>query len=171
MSSLTKRLIGPAARLAQRHSSVGCAVVALAAPALLLSACYVVPMAPDGSPVYPLPPAAAVARPVVVAAEPPPAMLRALLYPANDIATQTGMIAGTVANFMNGRGRFQMNYRGELLVGEATRVDGDERRGIANAYGPAGTYMSCDYRMTSPYQGAGTCTVSTGAQYSVHLGT
>jgi hypothetical protein len=49
-------------------------------------------------------------------------------------------------------------------------VPGDERRGLANAYGQRGTYMSCDYRMTTPYQGTGTCSLSTGAQYQVHIG-
>ena len=66
------------------------------------------------------------------------------------------MVTGTVTNMMTGKGRFVLDYDGELLSGEATRVRGDERRGIANAYGPRGTYMSCDYRMTSAYQGTGT---------------
>jgi hypothetical protein len=30
--------------------------------------------------------------------------------------------------------------------------------------------MSCDYRMTTPYQGTGTCSLSTGAQFQVHIG-
>ncbi len=71
---------------------------------------------------------------------------------------------------MTGKGRFQLVYQGETLVGEATRVPGDERGGVANAYGQRGTYMNCSYRMTTPYQGTGTCTLSTGANYSVHLG-
>ncbi len=97
-------------------------------------------------------------------------MLNARLYPVNDLATQTGVMSGTVTNMMNGKGRFQLDYKGELLTGEATRVSGDERRGVANAYGPRGTYMSCDYKMNTPYQGAGTCTLSNGAKYEVHLG-
>ena len=148
--------------------------VALAVPTTMLSGCYVIPLAPDGTPIYPLPyappPQAGVASPPVVYGGPAPAVLHARLYPANDLATQTGMITGTVTNMMTGKGRFQMDYRGELMSGEATRVSGDERRGVASAYGPRGTYMSCEYRMNSPYQGAGTCTVSTGAQYQVHLG-
>ena len=99
-----------------------------------------------------------------------PTMLNARLYPANDLATQTGMMSGTVTNMMTGKGRFQLDYRGELLTGEATRVSGDERRGVANAYGTRGTYMSCDYKMNTPYQGAGSCTLSNGAKYEVHLG-
>jgi hypothetical protein len=158
------------ARRLSRTRRFGALAAALAAPALLLCACYVVPIAPDGTPVYPVPPPAAAGRPIVIAGGPPPSVLNARLYPANDIAAQTGMIAGTVTNTMTGKGRFQMSYRGELLVGEATRVDGDERRGVANAYGTGGTYMRCEYRMTSPYQGAGECTLSNGAQYSVHLG-
>jgi hypothetical protein len=153
---------------------------AMAVPTVTLSGCYVVPIAPDGTAaIYPypyLPPQyapAANAGPVpprATSGGPMPAVLQARLYPTNDIAAQTGMITGTVTNMMTGKGQFQMEYKGELLAGEATRVSGDERRGVANAYGPRGTYMSCDYKMTSPYQGAGKCTMSTGAQYEVHLG-
>jgi len=100
----------------------------------------------------------------------PPASLPARLYPANDVATETGLLSGTVTNMMTGRGIFQLNYRGDTLVGEATRVPGDDRRGVAHAYGQRGTYMSCDYRMTTPYMGTGTCSLSNGAQYQVHIG-
>jgi len=99
-----------------------------------------------------------------------PATLQARLYPSNEAATETGLLSGTVTNMMTGKGVFQLNYRGEILTGEATRVPGDDRRGVANAYGQRGTYMSCDYRMTTPYQGTGTCSLSTGAQYQVHIG-
>ena len=99
-----------------------------------------------------------------------PAALQARLYPSNEVATETGLLSGTVTNMMTGKGVFQLNYRGEILTGEATRVPGDDRRGVANAYGQRGTYMSCDYRMTTPYQGTGTCSLSTGAQYQVHIG-
>ncbi len=143
---------------------------------IVLTGCYIVPIAPDGSPLYPYPyqypapPHVAGAPAPAIVGGPAPAVLQARLYPANEIASQTGMIAGTVTNMMTGKGRFQMDYKGELLTGEATRVSGDERRGVASAYGMRGTYMSCEYRMTSAYQGAGTCTMSTGAQYQVHLG-
>jgi hypothetical protein len=56
------------------------------------------------------------------------------------------------------------------LSGEATRVSGNERSGVASAYGARGTYMNCEYRMTTPYQGTGSCRVSTGALYQVHIG-
>ena len=146
---------------------------------LALSGCYVVPVAPDG---VAYAPAVAVPAPYPVNANPPPppapvmqataapAVLQARLYPSNDIATQTGMLGGTVTNFMTGKGRFQLEYKGETLVGEATRAPGDRMAGIANAYGERGTYMSCAYRMTTPYQGTGTCNLSNGARYQVHLG-
>lgn len=153
---------------------------AMAVPTIALSGCYLVPIAPDGTAaIYPypyLPPQYAAAAkagvpPTPVAnGGPMPTVLQARLYPLNDIASQTGMITGTVTNMMTGKGRFQMEYKGEILAGEATRIAGDERSGVANAYGPRGTYMSCDYKMNSPYQGSGKCTVSTGAQYEVHLG-
>ena len=100
----------------------------------------------------------------------PPASLQARLYPSNDIATESGLLSGTVTNMMTGRGIFQLNYLGDTLVGEATRVPGDDRRGVAHAYGQHGTYMNCDYRMTTPYMGTGTCSLSNGAQYQVHIG-
>jgi hypothetical protein len=92
------------------------------------------------------------------------------LYPANEVATEVGMLSGTVTNMMTGKGFFQLNYKGEILSGEATRVPGDERRGLANAYGQRGTFMTCDYRMTTPFLGTGTCSMSNGAQYQVHIG-
>lgn len=184
-----------------------------------MSGCVVVPVASDGSPLYPImaPPYPAVVvpaatvtpdlqpvppRPKARSAPPPPASyaaappasygaqpfsapsfdvpgptgpaapvgLQARLYPSNEVATETGMLSGTVTNMMTGKGFFQLNYRGEILSGEATRVPGDERRGLANAYGQRGTYMTCDYRMTTPYLGTGTCSLSNGAQYQVHIG-
>lgn len=142
----------------------------------LLSGCVAVPVGPDGE-LYLYPPGVV---PAVVPAQPPqasaprgaqfPATLSARLYPANETAAQTGMLTGAVMNMMNGKGRFQLNYKGELLTGEATRVDGDSRRGVASAYGQSGTFMSCEYQMNNPRQGAGTCTFSDGARYQVHVG-
>ena len=155
--------------------------VALAIPAFALSACYVIPIDHDGRPYYTVgAPAPGNAQSVVYpnGATPPvvysgsaiPAVLNVRLYPANDVATQTGVMTGTVTNMMSGKGRFQFDYRGELLSGEATRVAGDERRGVASAYGSHGTYVSCDYQMSSPQQGAGTCSFNNGARYQVHIG-
>jgi len=61
-------------------------------------------------------------------------------------------------------------YQGETLVGEATRVANDDRRGVASAYGGRGTFARCEYQMSSAQMGAGTCTFSNGAQYQVHIG-
>jgi hypothetical protein len=41
---------------------------------------------------------------------------------------------------------------------------------VASAYGPTGMFMSCEYQMNSPRQGAGTCSLSNGAKYQVHIG-
>jgi len=158
----------------------------LTVPAFALSGCYVIPAGPDGHPAWP--PGAvwgpgvstnpAPSNPALTASQPTkapaaasaPATLPARLYPANDIATQTGMVTGSVTNMMGGKGRFLLDYNGELLNGEATRVSGDERKGVASAYSPAGSYMSCEYQMNTPLQGAGTCTFSNGARYRVHIG-
>jgi hypothetical protein len=149
-------------------------VVGLQAGAL--SGCYIVPVGSDGNyAIYiPTQPPAPVGGPLQPAAQPGvpglPKVLHARLYPENDIATQTGMVSGTVTNMMTGKGRFQLQYAGEVLTGEATRVSGDDRKGIASAWGPSGSFMSCEYQMSSPQTGAGTCSFSNGARYKVHIG-
>jgi hypothetical protein len=152
--------------------------VALSVQAFGLAGCYVVPVGPDGNyaiyiPTHPSPtyPGQSTLQSAAPAGQPAqPRVLHARLYPDNDTATQTGMVSGTVTNMMTGKGRFQMTYAGEMLVGEATRVSGDERKGIASAYGPSGAFMSCEYQMNSPLQGAGNCLFSNGAKYKVHIG-
>ena len=147
-------------------------------PALALGGCYVVPVGPNNEPWLvlggPFQPSSTFPGGSPSAAVPQgpafPKVLNVRLYPANDIANQTGMLTGTVTNMMTGKGRFQFQYQGELLAGEATRVSGEERKGIASAYGPSGTYASCEYQMNSPLQGAGTCLFSNGAKYQVHIG-
>ena len=157
--------------------------VALVLPAFVLSGCYVMPVGQDASgnsyyaysPV-PVPPAVAQrgggngAQPVAVPGGGMPLGLPVKLYPINDLANQTGVLTGEVTNLMTGKGRFTFNYQGELLVGEATRVSNDERRGLASAYGPRGTSARCEYQMSTPRMGAGTCSFSNGAQYQVHIG-
>jgi hypothetical protein len=137
-----------------------------------LSGCYVVP-GPDGQLWHVIP-----GHPGGPASVPPPAAggaampvsLPVRLYPQNEEATRTGVLTGSVVNMMTGKGRFQLTYQGETLTGEATRVDGDARKGVASAYGPTGMFMSCEYQMNSPRQGAGTCSLSNGAKYQVHIG-
>ncbi len=132
--------------------------------ALTLSGCYVIPTGDGHHSIYipPHPPQSQ--QPAL------PRVLHARLYPENDLATRTGMVSGTVTNMLTGKGRFNLTYAGETLTGEATRVSGDERKGIASAYGPSGAFMSCEYQMNSPAQGAGTCVFSNGARYKVHIG-
>ena len=145
--------------------------------ALSLAGCYVVPVAgPEGQTLYaayPIPPTYPVAPAPASGAHPGtafPVVLNARLYPDNDLASQGGVVTGTVANMMNGKGRFQLQYGGEVLTGEATRVSNDSRRGIASAYGSGGSFMSCEYQMSNPRQGAGSCTFSNGARYKLHIG-
>ena len=145
---------------------------------IALAGCYVVPVVdPQGNVQYhhyALPPTGTPASPGVYPAAYPgqtfPAVLNARLYPDNDLATQTGVVTGTVANMMTGKGRFQLQYGGEILTGEATRVSNSDRKGIASAFGSSGSYMSCEYQMNNPRQGAGTCTFSNGARYKLHVG-
>ena len=150
---------------------------ALCASALSLQACVYVPQGHGNMPAgwyipNDFPGAVGGTAPQRPAAAAPaaPVALNARLYPENDKATEVGMVAGTVTNMMDGKGRFQLQYRGELLAGEATAVPGSQGKGLANAYGPSGAYMSCDYQMRSPARGVGTCSFSDGALYQVHIG-
>jgi hypothetical protein len=77
-----------------------------------ISGCYVIPINPDGSPAWPpgavWGPGVTPQTGVQAAAPTPsvqpaarsgsPATLQARLYPANDIATQTGVVSGTVSS-------------------------------------------------------------------------
>jgi hypothetical protein len=166
---LQSRVLPPLAR--------GRLAAALGVSTLALSGCYVMPVGHDakGNPQYLYSPVPVVPAPVAVApgAQPGgamPAVLGVKLYPINDLANQTGVLTGQVTNLMTGQGRFSFNYQGETLVGEATRVANDERRGIAAAHGQRGTFARCEYQMSSPLLGAGTCTFSNGAQYQLHVG-
>lgn len=151
--------------------------IALLVPAFALSACYVIPVGPEGEAVYALgvpyipPPSTNAGVPTApFPVGPRPAVLPVKLYPANDLANQTGVLTGQVTNMMTGKGRFSFNYQGETLVGEATRIANDARRGVASAYGSRGTFARCEYQMSSPRLGAGLCTFSNGAEYQVHIG-
>ena len=142
---------------------------ALAACALTMQGCYMLPYDQNGQP-FPVYPIGVPPNAVAPATGPGPVALNVRLYPENDAAAQTGVLTGTVVNMMNGKGRFQLNYKGEVLTGEATRVDGDARKAVASAFSPTGAYMSCEYQMSSPRQGAGTCMMSNGAKYQAHIG-
>jgi hypothetical protein len=156
--------------------------------AVAVSGCYILPVANENgsvthyvapippAPAYPptpaYPPQSRMATSVGPVASVPagPIVLAAKLYPSNDVATQTGVISGTVTNQMNGKGRFQFEYRGEIFTGEATVVEGDAKRGVASAYGSSGGHMSCEYQLASARLGAGSCTFFNGAKYRLHLG-
>jgi hypothetical protein len=175
---------------AMKRSTIHAAFAA-ALPAVLLSGCYVVPLGSDqvdklvrmmeqqnagtppsaSMPFAPgMKPPAPPAPPQAQAPQVKTASLPARLYPINDIATETGMVAGTVTNLMDGKARFQLAYKGESLIGEATRVSGEDRKGVATAWAPSGTFMTCEYQMSSLVRGAGTCNFSDGARYQVHVG-
>ena len=49
-------------------------------------------------------------------------------------------------------------------------MSGDQRKGVASAYGQNGSFMSCEYQMSTPVVGAGTCMFSNGARYKLHVG-
>ena len=147
-------------------------LIAAGLQSFALAGCYIVPTADGNYSVYvPVTPPPMQGQPAVASSQPAmPKVLHARLYPDNDVASQTGMVSGTVTNMMTGKGRFQLSYAGELLTGEATRVSGDQRKGVASAYGQNGSFMSCEYQMSTPVVGAGTCMFSNGARYKLHVG-
>jgi hypothetical protein len=128
----------------------------------LLAGCYVVPMAP--APSVPGPTA------VVPMAPPAPITFAARLYPANDLASQYGMVTAVVNNDLNGRGYFSTNIGGEAFAGEATRAAGSQKDGLANGSGNRGGYISCRYTMNTPSLGTGNCRLNNGAVFTMHVG-
>ena len=127
-----------------------------------LAGCYVVPM----QPATPLPGPTL----VVPAAPPAPLTFAARLYPANDLASQYGMVTAVVNNDLNGRGWFSTNIGGEAFAGEATRVAGSQKDGLANGSGNRGGYISCRYTMNSATLGTGNCRLNNGAAFTMHVG-
>ena len=143
------------------------ALLGAMAGSALLAGCYVVPVQQHPtSPTVIYTPA-----PIPHAAAPisAPLTFAARLYPANDLATPYGMLGAVVTNDLNGRGNFNVNIMGESFTGEATRIAGG-RSGIANGAGGKGNYINCRYQMNSPTLGIGQCTLSNGAQFTMHIG-
>ncbi|MBX3585720.1 MAG: hypothetical protein KF796_03665 [Ramlibacter sp.] len=136
-------------------------VGALVAVTAGLAGCYVVPT-------YPAPGYPPVAH--VPAAPPAPVTFAARLYPANDAAAAYGMVSAVVTNDLNGRGTFSTSINGESFTGEATRVVGSSREGVANGSGNRGSYINCRYQMNSATLGMGSCRLSNGAQFTMHVG-
>jgi hypothetical protein len=142
-------------------------IIAATIGSVVLTGCYVIPVQPDGRP-YPntipgAPPAA------VIVPSPGPVVGQVRLYPANDAAANFGVINGQVMNLLDGRGQFSVTIGSEVLTGEATRLPRSQS-GTASASGNRGSYLSCNYTMTNPNLGSGTCSLSSGAQFRMHLG-
>jgi len=133
----------------------------LIAATALLGGCYVVPLQPQPATVV-LPPAPS--------APPAPVTFTARLYPSNDAASAYGTVVAVVTNDLNGRGHFTTNIGGEGFSGEATRMAGSGREGLANGTGQRGSFISCRYTMNTPSLGSGSCRHSSGATFSMHVG-
>jgi hypothetical protein len=164
-------------------------------PALLaaasLGACVIVPLDPNTGQPYGPRPAQQVTVVQTPASSPPPTLvLTARLYPLNDTASRTGLLTAVVTDHQGGRGSFSVGYGGEMLQGEATRVDSgyasfgrvhaevlgpstrpfSGRRGVANGVGARGVNVQCEYVITGPGIGTGACLFSDGAKYQMHFG-
>ena len=126
---------------------------ALAASATL-AGCYVMPVQPPAPAVVTVP-----------AAPPAPVTFTARLYPANDLASGYGVVAAVVTNDLNGRGHFSTAINGESFAGEATRVAGSSRDGVANGAGNRGGYIQCRYTMNSATLGTGTRRFAAASQW------
>jgi hypothetical protein len=138
------------------------AIAAALASATVLAGCYVMPVQPPA-------PAPAVIH-VPAPAPATPVTFTARLYPSNDLAARHGIVGAVVTNDLNGRGHFSTNIGGESFTGEATRDAGSSTSGIANGAGNRGGYIHCRYTMNSTTLGTGSCRMSSGATFSMHVG-
>lgn len=136
--------------------------------ALSLSACVLVPV--DSRTGLPINGPINIAAPLAPAAAPSSSVLTARLYPINEAAQRAGMLSAVIVDHHSGRGTISLGYLGETLQGEATRVHGHSRRGVANATGARGVSAQCDYELAGPGMGSGACSFSDGAQYRLHFG-
>lgn len=136
------------------------ALAAVLAVSATLGGCYVVPIHQAPSPaVVQAPPAA-----------PASVTFTARLYPSNDAASAYGVVTAVVTNDLNGRGHFSTSIGGEAFSGEATRSAGSSREGLANGAGQRGSYINCRYTMNSATLGTGSCRMSSGATFTMHVG-
>ena len=144
------------------HTKRAAHVAAAIACAAGLAGCYVVPIQPTSVPAGP--------TVVMPAPVPQPVTFSARLYPANELAGSYGMVSAVVTSDLNGRGRFSTAIDGENFTGESTRVAGSSRDGVANGAGTRGSYVSCRYTMNSATLGTGSCRLSNGAMFTMHIG-
>jgi hypothetical protein len=186
------RVVKTLGRRLRAPVKIGVSLLTVAA----LTACVIVPLDPKTGQPYPTQPTSA--PPVVVVqqagnaqgVQPTFTTVNVRLYPVNEAARNAGLLTATVLDNSAGRGSFSVNYQGQHLQGEATRVDRSYpgfgsilqqvqggvnwsqaagQRGIANAAGSAQS-MRCEYLFTSATQGTGACVVSDGARYQLHFG-
>ncbi len=155
-----------------------------------LAGCYVVPIDARHPPPVAYPSSGAGESIALPAAQAQPVQLEARLYPANDVAGKMGVLTAQVSDNLSGHGRFSLNAGNETLLGEASRLAGDQagfgsvyrqvfgdarmpaagRRGIASAAGNKGSYVNCEYVLTAAALGVGAGLFSNGARYQLHFG-
>lgn len=135
------------------------ALVGALGASAVLGGCYVMPVQPPAPAVLTVP-----AGPAA------PLTFTARLYPSNDLASAYGVVAAVVTNDLNGRGHFSTAINGETFSGEATRVAGSSRDGVANGAGSRGGYIQCRYTMNTATLGTGNCRLSNGAAFTMHVG-
>jgi hypothetical protein len=189
-------MLRPAACAAMQKASMSRSPIAwtlLLAAVASGTACVVVPVDPRTGQPYPAHPGSTSVTVVNPAPAAPPAaaVLSARLYPLNAAAGKAGMLTALVVDQQGGRGSFNVGYLGDMLQGEATRVDGgyasfgrvhndvlgpmptqrsfSGQRGIANGYGARGTSVQCEYLISGPGRGTGVCQFSDGAHYQMHF--
>lgn len=158
--------------------------------ALLLSGCYVIPIDGRNPPPVAYPAGSASDNTAAPPVQSQPLQLQARLYPLNDVAGKMGALTALVTDNLNGHGSFSLVNGNESMQGEASRVASDYpgfgnvyrqvygdgrfpangRRGIANATGPRGSYINCEYVLTAAARGTGACLFSNGAKYQIHFG-
>jgi hypothetical protein len=147
--------------------------LALAAGTVLgasaLTGCYGVPPNEAGQPASV--PASASAPAAYAAPALAGTAFPARLYPANAAAEAYGVVGAVVTNDSNGHGTFSTQINGENFSGEAMRLTRvSSHQGAANGTGNRGSYISCRYQMNSATLGTGECQLSSGAQFSMHVG-
>jgi hypothetical protein len=145
-----------------KQSNILAAVILGAA----LSGCYVIPL--DQYPQGARTPGLYTSQTAIVPMAAVRPVYTARLYPGNDMASRMGAASGVITNPESGRGEFSFVVGGETFSGEATRGHSSPK-GTANATGNRGGYVRCDYVMSTPVLGTGSCVFASGARYDMHI--
>ncbi len=156
----------PNTSLTRANAQKKCITAGLLTVSLLITGCYVVPV-PQGGELG----RNAAKRHAAQLANGGSTRLSGRMYPSNQRANAYGVGTASIVRERANHAVFTANLSGKTFTGEATRSASHPKQGTANGTSSDGLYLNCQYEMNTAVRGSGTCRVSDGATFSIHIGT